>query len=265
MPTTSEKYYTDYIYRKVNESTPIVFIHGVGLTKDIWKPQLNFFKNHNILTYDLLGHGKTPLQKTQLNFEDFNKQLLNLINELEIDKIHLVGFSLGSLIARHFASIHGYRLSSLVLHGSIYKRSEDQNRIVQNRFELIKTDRPASKDRAIRRWFSEDYIKNNKNMYDQIYSMLDENDINNLIKAYKLFVNYEDDDKILEDIKTNTLVTTGQYDLGSTPQMAENLSNKINKSKYIEITNGKHLCNIECEEEFNKVIEDFVDKNYDQA
>ena len=44
MPTTSEKYYTDYIYRKVNESTPIVFIHGVGLTKDIWKPQLNFLK-----------------------------------------------------------------------------------------------------------------------------------------------------------------------------------------------------------------------------
>ena len=52
-------------------------------------------------------------------------------------------------------------------------------------------------------------------MYDQIYSMLDENDVANLIKAYKLFVNYEDD-KINEDIKTNTLVTTGQYDVGST-------------------------------------------------
>jgi len=42
----------------------------------------DFFKNHNILTYDLIGHGNTPLEKTQLNFEDFTKQLLNLIDEL---------------------------------------------------------------------------------------------------------------------------------------------------------------------------------------
>ena len=91
-----------------------MFIHGVGLTKEIWDQQIEFFKNHNILTYDLLGHGKTPLEKIQLNFEDYTKQLLNLIDELDLKKIHLVGFSLGSLIARNFASLHGDRLSSLI-------------------------------------------------------------------------------------------------------------------------------------------------------
>ena len=85
-------------------------------------------------------------------------QLLNLINELEIDKIHLVGFSLGSLIARHFASIHGYRLSSLVLHGSIYKRSEDQNelfKIGSNSLKLIGLLQRSSYKKMV----SEDYIK----------------------------------------------------------------------------------------------------------
>ena len=265
MPVNSEKFKTDYYFKKQDNRNPIVFIHGVGLTKEMWTPQIEFFKDHNVLTYDLIGHGKTPLQKTQLNFEDFTKQLLNLIDELEVKNIHLIGFSLGSLIARHFAAIHGNRLNSLVLHGSIYKRSPEQKRIVENRYELIKTDRPASKNTALRRWFSEEFIRNNQEIYNEIYSMLEENDHNNLLKAYKLFVNYKDDDEILSKINVNTLVTTGQNDLGSTTEMAKNLTEKIKSAKYLEIKKGKHLCNIECAEDFNKAIELFTDQNYDET
>ena len=70
---------------------------------------------------------------------------------------------------------------------------------------------------------------------------------------------------MLNKIHTNTLVTTGQYDVGSTTEMAKNLCEKIKDAKYIEIKNGKHLCSIECATEFNKTIELFVDQNYDEA
>ena len=113
------------------------------------------------------------MQKKQLNFEDFIRQLKNLVDELNLNKIHLVGFSLGSLIARHFAAIYENKLRSLTLHASIYKRSNEQKIVVKNRFELMKNDRPASKDRAIRRWFSDTYIKNNKEMYEKIFNILD--------------------------------------------------------------------------------------------
>jgi len=265
MPITSEKFETDYYFKKQDNRNSIVFIHGVGLKKEMWAPQIEFFKDHNVLTYDLIGHGKTPLKKTQLNFEDFTKQLLNLIDELDLKSIHLIGFSLGSLIARHFAAKHENRLSSLVLHASIYNRSPEQKRVVENRYELIKTDRPASKDTALRRWFSEEFIRNNEGIYDKIYSMLEENDHNNLLKAYKLFVYYEDDDEMLGKINVNTLVTAGQDDLGSTTKMAKNLTEQIGSAKYIEIKKGKHLCNIECAEDFNKIIELFVDQNYDES
>ncbi len=95
--------------------------------------------------------------------------------------------------------------------------------------------------------------------------MLEENNQNDLLKTYKLFVNYEDDEQILKSIDTNTLVSTGQYDVGSTPEMAINLTKKIKGAEYVEIPNGRHLCNIECAENFNKTIENFIDKNYDQA
>ena len=74
----------------------------------------------------MLGHGRTPLKKSRVSFEDFSDQLLNLINELNFNKIHLVGFSLGALIARDFASKNNDRLCSLIIHASIYKRTEEQ-------------------------------------------------------------------------------------------------------------------------------------------
>ena len=263
MPITSEKFKTDYYFKKQDNRNPIVFIHGVGLKKEMWTPQIEFFKDHNVLTYDLIGHGKTPLQKTQLNFEDFTKQLLNLIDELEVKRIHLIGFSLGSLIARHFAARHGNRLNSLVLHGSIYKRSPEQKRVIENRYELIKTNRPASKNTALRRWLSEDFIKKNPCVYKKIYSNLEKNNSKDFLKCYEIFVNYIDDDSMLKEININTLITAGENDVGSTPEMSRNLSKMIQGSKFVEIKRGKHLCGIECAVDVNITFKKFIDQHND--
>ena len=263
MSNKIDSFDTSYSLNKINEKNPIVFIHGVGLTKEIWEPQINFFKKYNTLTYDLLGHGKTPLKKSQVSFEDFSDQLLNLINELNFNKIHLVGFSLGALIARHFAFKHSNRLSSLIIHASIYKRTENQKRVVVNRFEVAKANRPGSKHSAIRRWLSEDFIKKNPDVYKKIYSILETNNRTDFLKCYEIFVNYIDDDSMLKKIKVNTLITTGKNDVGSTPEMSRNLSKIIQGSKFIEIKEGKHLCGIESANDVNIVFKEFIDKNND--
>ena len=120
---------TFYLFNKKEQSSPIVFVHGVGLTHEIWQPQLDFFKNHSTLSYDILGHGKSKLEKEKIDFNDFSDQLINLVDELKIDKIHLVGFSIGSLIARNFSTKFNSRLKSLILLGSIYKRTSQQQQI----------------------------------------------------------------------------------------------------------------------------------------
>ena len=263
MQSKVDSFGTSYSLNKINEKNPIVFVHGVGLSKEIWEPQINFFKGYNTLTYDLLGHGKTPLNKSRLSLDDFSSQLLNLINELNFNKIHLVGFSLGSLIARNFSAKHSNRLTSLIIHGSIYKRTEEQKRVVQNRFEVAKTNRPASKKTAIRRWLSENFIKKNPDVYKKIYSILEKNKRTDFLKCYEIFVNYIDNDSMLRKIKVNTLITTGENDVGSTPEMSKNLSKIIQGSKFIEIKGGKHLCSIECTNDVNITFKKFIDKHND--
>ena len=261
MSNKVDSFGTSYSLKKINEKNPIVFIHGVGSTKEIWEPQINFFKDYNTLTYDLLGHGKTSLKKSKVNIEDFSQQLFRLIKELNFKKINLVGFSLGALIARHFASEHNDKLNSLVLLGSIYKRTEDQKRVVRNRFEVAKMNKPASKQAALRRWLSEDFSKKNPDIYKKIYSILEKNKHADFLKCYEIFVDYVDDDNMLKKINVNTLIATGENDVGSTSEMSKNLSKMIQESKFIEIKKGKHLCNVECANDVNIIFKKFIDQH----
>jgi len=245
---------TFYILNK-KQNTPIVLIHGVGLNHKIWEPQINSF-NNTVLAYDILGHGNTPLSKSKISFVNFSLQLLNLIDELKFKKIHLVGFSIGSLIARNFASNHGNRLESLTLLCSVFQRSDKQQQIVNDRFELSKKSRSLSKQ-ALKRWFTEDYINKNPDIYKKICSMLEEINMENFLKIYQLFVEHRDDEKF-ENIKTRTLIMTGENDIGSTPEMSKNLSKKITNSKVKIVSNGKHLCSIECADDVNNAIREHI-------
>jgi len=74
MSNKVDSFGNSYSLHKINEKNPIVFVHGVGLTKEIWEPQIDFFKEYNTLAYDLLGHGKTPLKKSQPSFEECEGQ-----------------------------------------------------------------------------------------------------------------------------------------------------------------------------------------------
>ena len=250
---------TFYLLNKTNKKIPIVFIHGVGLTHEIWQPQLEYFKNYTTLSYDILGHGETPLNITNISFDDFSEQLLSLINELKFDKIHLIGFSIGSLIARNFAIKHGNLLQSLTLLGSIYKRSAEQQKIVDDRFSLAKKNFKLSRQ-ALTRWFTDEYLEENPNTYEKISSILEKNNMENFLKIYELFVLHKNNENF-KDIKVNTLVMTGENDIGSTVDMSKKLSEVINNSQLKVIKGGKHLCGIECSDDVNLTIKNFIEKN----
>lgn len=250
---------TFYLLNQTDKKIPIIFIHGVGLTHEIWQPQLDFFKDNTTISYDILGHGKTPLNKSNINFDDFSEQLINLINELKFDKIHLIGFSIGSLIARNFATKYNNRLKSLTLLCSIFKRSEQQQKIVVDRFNLAKKNFKLSRQ-ALKRWFTDEYLEKNPETYKKISSILEKNNMDNFLRVYKLFV-FHKDDEAFQNIKVNTLVMTGENDLGSTVNMSKKLSDVINNSQLKVIKNGKHLCGIECADDVNMTIKNFIEQN----
>tara|TARA_B100001093_G_C26485944_1_gene866935 strand:+ start:16 stop:798 length:783 start_codon:yes stop_codon:yes gene_type:complete len=247
-------------YSYINKETiPSVFIHGVGLDHKMWNPQINSLNNYSSITYDLLGHGQTDYTKSEITLDDFSNQLKSLLEYLKIEKINLIGFSLGSLIALNFAEKFQDILETLTLIGTTYKRTDEQRAKVLERFEQAKLNMPISKQ-ALKRWFSDGYLKSNPEIYAQFMKTLNKKpeDHLNFLKAYKLFANYVDDIEMIKSIKTKTLVMTGSDDLGSTVAMSKSLTKDLINSNFIEISNGKHLCSIECADDVNMQIKNFI-------
>ena len=109
----------------------------------------------------------------------------------------------------------------------------------------------------------QNFTKKNPHTCKKIYQILDKNDHKNFLKSYDLFVNYVDDDTIIKKINVDTLITTGENDVGSTPEMSRNLNKMIQGSKFVEIKRGKHLCSIECANDVNITFKEFIDMNND--
>jgi pimeloyl-ACP methyl ester carboxylesterase len=249
----------NHFFFNKKDTVPLVFIHGVGLDHQMWSPQIDNLNEFSTITYDLIGHGKTPNIKEKLTLKDFSEQLLDILDYINIDKINLVGFSLGSLIALDFASSYQNKIEKLILIGTTYKRSEQERSLVLDRYNQAKLNKPISKQ-ALKRWFSDDYLKKNPKTYDLFMNILTKNpeDHKNFLKAYEIFANHKDDEQTIQKISSNTLVMTGSEDLGSSPAMSKQLVKELVKSSYKEIKNGKHLCSIECADDVNMNIRNFI-------
>ena len=258
MSLNFDKNQNHYYFIEKN-TIPLVFIHGVGLDHRMWNNQVNSLNEFSILTYDLLGHGKTPFNKDKFILKDFSDQLLGLLDNLKIEKINLIGFSLGSLIALDFSSHFQNKIEKLILIGTTYKRSEQERSLVMERYNQAKLNKPISKQ-ALKRWFSDKYLEDNPKTYDLFMNILNKKpeDHENFLKAYELFANHYDNFDAIKKINRKTLVMTGSDDVGSTPTMSKELVKDLVNSTYIEIQNGKHLCSIECVDDVNMNIKNFI-------
>ena len=227
-----------YFFNK-KDTIPLVFIHGVGLDHQMWNPQINNLNEFSTITYDLIGHGKTPCKKEKLTLNDFSNKLIEILEHLQINKINLIGFSLGSLIALDFTSNYEDKINKLILIGTTYKRSNQERSLVLDRYNQAKLNKPISKQ-ALKRWFSDDYLEKNPKTYELFINILNKQpeDHKNFLKAYDLFANHKDNVQAIQKNIVKTLVMTGSDDPGSTPTMSKELVKDLVNSSYIEIKNG---------------------------
>jgi len=236
---------------------PTIFIHGVGLDNSMWIPQKTFFSNQSVIFYDILNHGKSQKGFSELNFQKFSKQLENLLNYLNVKNFNLVGFSIGALIAQHYTVKNYKKINKLVLIGSVYKRTGEQIKTVKNRFKNILNGENITND-SIKRWFTKPYLKDNPNVYDFFFKLLEKKKNSDFLPAYKVFVESDNEKLDFSNFTMPTLIMTGEHEIGSTPKMSKDLQKEINNSSLCIIKNAKHGVTMEKSEKVNKQILNFL-------
>ncbi len=239
-----------------SKDIPTIFIHGVGLNIQMWSKQRKAF-NDKVIFYDLINHGKTSKNLQTIKYADFNLQLKNLINYFNLKKINIVGFSIGSIIALNYSTKFNYLINKLVLISSVYNRSKSEQKSVISRYSLAINGKDIS-ELAIKRWFTEEYIKKNPRVCKNFLKILNQNKIEKFLPAYKLFANTKKNLFDFDQFKTPTLIITGEKDMNSTPAMSLNLSKKIKNSKLLIVPKGKHMAYFENSESINSQIKKFL-------
>ncbi|MBE9466475.1 alpha/beta fold hydrolase [Dyadobacter subterraneus] len=78
-------------------SVNLLFVHGSYIDQTYWTEQVKYFENdYSIITLDLAGHGKSGRERKNWSIERFADDVVNLIKELDLKNVILVGHSLGS-------------------------------------------------------------------------------------------------------------------------------------------------------------------------
>ena len=89
----------------ITGSGPAIFLtHGIGAAEDAWRfitPKLS--ENFTVITYDLRGHGRSPVTHKNFGLEELILDLERVREKTNIDKGHFIGHSLGGMIAPAYA------------------------------------------------------------------------------------------------------------------------------------------------------------------
>ena len=106
-------------FRESGEGFPLILLHGNGENSGYFEHQIEYFKNrYHVIALDTRGHGKSPRGEKSFTIRQFAEDLHDFMDEQEIDKAHILGFSDGGNIALVFALNYPERVGHLILNGA---------------------------------------------------------------------------------------------------------------------------------------------------
>ena len=247
-----------------HNAEPIVLIHGVGLDHTMWDLQVPVLaKTHQVVCYDMLGHGRTaPAERVEGIFS-FVAQLVQLLEHLAIDRVHLVGLSMGGVIAQAFAGQFSARLKTLTLMNTVYRRSEAELKGMRERLQTTKEQGLAPiAQAAIDRWFDDDFRATQPDRVKQVSEKLLANDLAAYTAAYEALVNADAEiGDALKKVYCPALVLTGERDVGSTPEIAQRMGADLIAGKVVVLPGLHHLASLEDPKAVNTILLNFIRAN----
>lgn len=260
--TAAERMAGGTAFRDVGRGSPIVFIHGVGLRKEVWEPQIAAFAAHRrVIAYDMLGHGGSALGPADTTLDTFVGQLARLLGDLEIDAADIVGHSMGALVAIAFALAHPDRVRRLVALNAVYDRSEDQRAAVAERArEIARIGPQSATGRAISRWFGDSPAAELAARVEMVRGWLENADPVGYARAYHIFAT-SDRAHVgrLGRLPMPVLYLTGDLDPNSSPAMSRRMASETPDGRAVSLPGERHMMALVSAAAVNDVLRAFVD------
>jgi 3-oxoadipate enol-lactonase len=230
----------------------VLFLHGIRGNRSNWGAQLAAFsRRYRAAAWDARGYGDSDDYAGPLQFEHFSGDVLRVIEHFGMEKIHLVGLSMGGRIARNVALRFPERLKSLALvsttPGFDALSPEGVKRFVTERRS------PPTPEGVRRLLGSRAEPGAFETLWQSVLSVRDESYRKTLEASVA-----QDRAAPIEQIRVPTLVVAGDEDTVYPPELARDVARRIPGAELAMMPGAGHLVNLEQPGRFNGIVMDFI-------
>lgn len=228
-------------YKLEGSGKTLVFIHGLSDSLLYWEFLASNLKdNYQVLRVDLQGHGESKLENEEITLNTYVNDLNNLLERLNISKVNLIGFSLGSAVALSFAAKYPQKVDCLVLMSAFYKADSTLTDTLNQFKNALEIGFEEFYDVILPMVLCEEVIDANKEELELLKGMASQTaNTEAYIKAVDVCLNLNAEND-LPKIDVPTLILASSHDEISRLEMQKELSSKIKNSKLIVFDNVKH-------------------------
>lgn len=242
------------------ENAPVLVLsNSLGTDLGMWDTQVPLWSQHlRVLRYDTRGHGASLVTQGPYTIAQLGRDVLALLDGLDIAKAHFVGLSMGGLIGQWLGINAGQRLRSLTLCNTAAKIANDE--VWNSRIDtVLKGGQQAMldlRDASIARWFTPGFAQAQPAQAQRICQMLAQTSPQGYASNCAA-VRDADYREQLGRIQVPTLIVAGTEDVVTTPEHGRFMQAAINGAEYIDFP-AAHLSNVEVGEPFSRRVLDFL-------
>nr|WP_218626383.1 3-oxoadipate enol-lactonase [Pseudomonas sp. dw_358] len=241
----------------------LVLSNSLGTDLRMWDTQIEAFTQHfQVLRYDTRGHGQSLVTPGPYSIEQLGRDVLALLDALQLDRVHFCGLSMGGLIGQWLGIHAGQRLHKLVVCNTAAKIAGPD--VWNPRIETVLRDGAAAmvalRDASIARWFTPGFATAHPDQAKRITDMLAATSPEGYA-ANCGAVRDADFREHLGMIKAPTLVIAGTEDAVTPPAGGHFIEEHVNGAEYAQF-HAAHLSNVEIGAPFSQRVIDFLTANH---
>ncbi len=251
-------------YREAGQGPVALFLHGIGSGSASFEGQLNGLSGQlRVIAWDAPGYGGSdPLPNQTPKSSDYADAAAGFLDALNVEKIHLVGHSLGTVIASSFAARYPERLLTVTLASATagYAKAGHAARVdrLNSRIAAIRDLGPAGMAEARGREVLS--LGASDAALAKVKAVMSGLNVDGYCQAARMLHASDIFDHIAT-IAAPTLVMCGSADKITPEELNKNIAAAIPGSIYRSLTGLGHACYVENSALFNQVLCDFLEAN----
>lgn len=252
----------DHYFEDLNSDRieTILLVHGHPFDHTMWRYQHEALGRFRLVLPDLKGYGKTGYQFEKIYIEEHALELIFLLDHLGIEKVHLIGLSMGGQIIVEFARLFPHRSKSLVICNSTPSgelESSYRNRL-QLADEMLSIGMEAYTKKEIHKYLHRN-INTEGVAYSHLLQMMLNTHVEGAVASHRGRAERRDNYEYLKHINIPTLLVAGDCDFFTPVTEMKNIASQMKHSKLVVVKNAGHMSNMEQPAVFNKALKDFYE------